>query len=43
MIVIKALQKSFNDLRVLEDIDLTIEDGEIYGLVGKSGLSEASR
>lgn len=42
MIVIKALQKSFNDLRVLEDIDLTIEDGEIYGLVGKSGAGKST-
>ena len=36
MIEINGVQKSFGDLKVLEDINLKIEDGDIYGLVGKS-------
>lgn len=42
MIEIKGLQKSFGDLKVLNNIDLTIADGEIYGLVGKSGPGKAT-
>lgn len=42
MIEIKGLQKSFGELKVLENIDLTIEDGEIYGLVGRSGAGKST-
>ncbi len=42
MIEIKGLEKSFGDLKVLENINLTIEDGEIYGLVGKSGAGKST-
>lgn len=42
MIEIRGLQKSFGDLKVLNNIDLTIEDGEIYGLVGKSGAGKST-
>ena len=42
MIEIKGLQKSFGDLEVLQDINLTINDGEIYGLVGKSGAGKTT-
>lgn len=42
MIVIKELQKSFDDLLVLDHIDLTIADGEIYGLVGRSGAGKST-
>ncbi len=42
MIEIKGLQKSFGDLEVLQDINLTINDGEIYGLVGKSGAGKST-
>lgn len=42
MIEIKGLQKSFDDLMVLENIDLQINDGEIYGLVGRSGAGEST-
>ena len=42
MIEIKGLQKSFGELKVLDNIDLTIGDGEIYGLVGKSGAGKST-
>lgn len=42
MIEIKGLEKSFDNLKVLDNIDLTIEDGEIYGLVGRSGAGKST-
>lgn len=42
MIEIKGLKKSFGALNVLKDIDLAIEDGDIYGLVGKSGVGKST-
>jgi len=42
MIEIKNLQKSFGDLEVLSNISLTVNDGEIYGLVGKSGVGKST-
>lgn len=42
MIEIRNLRKSFGDLVVLDDINLTIEDGEIYGLVGVSGAGKST-
>lgn len=42
MIEIRNLQKSFGSLNVFENINLTIEDGEIYGLVGKSGAGKST-
>lgn len=42
MIVVKNLKKTFGDLTVLEDINMTIEDGDIYGLVGRSGAGKST-
>lgn len=42
MIKIAGLQKSFGDLEVLQDINLTVEDGEIYGLIGRSGAGKST-
>ena len=42
MIQIQGLQKNYGDLRVLKDINLTIEDGDIYGLVGRSGAGKST-
>ena len=41
MIEIKNLKKIWEDdgTSVLEDINLTIEDGDIYALVGEAGRS----
>ncbi|WP_371379523.1 methionine ABC transporter ATP-binding protein [Sporomusa aerivorans] len=42
MIEIRNLQKSYGDIKVLKNINLTIQDGEIYGLVGRSGAGKST-
>lgn len=42
MIEITNLSKSFGALQVLKAINITINDGEIYGLVGKSGEGKST-
>ena len=42
MIEITNLQKSFGDLKVLNNINLNINDGEIYGLIGMSGAGKST-
>ncbi len=44
MIEIKNLKKIWEDDKssVLEDINLTIEDGDIYALVGRSGAGKST-
>ncbi len=43
MIEIKNLKKTWEDgAPVLENIDLTIQDGEIYALVGRSGAGKST-
>ncbi len=42
MIVINNLKKSFGSLSVLNDINLKIETGKIYGLVGRSGAGKST-
>jgi D-methionine transport system ATP-binding protein len=42
MIEIKNLQKAFQDLRVLKGVSLTIDSGEIYGIIGQSGAGKST-
>ena len=42
MIEIRDLCKRFGDTPVLEGINVTIEDGDIYGLVGVSGAGKST-
>lgn len=42
MIQISGLKKSFGSLQVLNDINLNIRDGKIYGLVGRSGAGKST-
>lgn len=42
MIVIKNIEKSFNDEKVLKEINLEIKDGEFVSLMGKSGSGKST-
>ena len=46
MIEIRGLSKTFHtangDITALQDIDLTIQDGEIYGIIGLSGAGKST-
>ncbi len=42
MIEISSVRKSFRDVDVLKGISLTIEDHEIYGIVGQSGAGKST-
>lgn len=42
MITVKNLSKSYKNTKVLNDVSLEIVDGEIYGLVGESGVGKST-
>lgn len=42
MIEILNVHKSFSEENVLKNINLTINDGEIYGLIGRSGTGKST-
>lgn len=42
MIEIKELHKKYNNVNVLKNINLTIEDGESFGIVGASGVGKST-
>lgn len=42
MVEIKNVYKNFGDLEVLKDISLTIQDKEIYGIIGQSGAGKST-
>ena len=42
MIEIKAVTKSFGDLKVLKGIDLTVEKGEVISVIGASGSGKST-
>jgi ABC-2 type transport system ATP-binding protein len=42
MIEVKGAVKSFDGLRALDGVDLTVEDGSIYGLVGPNGAGKST-
>jgi D-methionine transport system ATP-binding protein len=42
MIKINSLKKTFGSLQVLNDINLTIGAGKIYGLIGRSGAGKST-
>ena len=42
MIQIKSLNKSFGELRAVKDLNISINPGEIYGLVGPDGAGKTT-
>ena len=42
LIKVQNLHKSFGDLKVLNDINLNIKKGSIFGLVGHSGAGKST-
>ncbi|MGC4018137.1 MAG: ATP-binding cassette domain-containing protein [Muricomes sp.] len=42
MITVRNLTKKYKDLIVLDDLNLEIEDGQIFGLVGVSGVGKST-
>jgi len=42
MISVKDVSKSYKDIRVLSDVALTIDEGEILALVGETGSGKTT-
>lgn len=42
VIQIKNIHKSFNGIEVLNDVSVTIKQGEIYGIIGHSGAGKST-
>jgi ABC-2 type transport system ATP-binding protein len=42
LIEVRNLKKSFDNLEVLQDVNLSIQEGEIYGLVGPDGAGKTT-
>ncbi len=42
MIVLNDVRKSFGDLEVLKGISITIQDHQIYGIIGQSGAGKST-
>ena len=42
MITAKGLSKSFGDFLALDDIELQVESGEIYGFIGQNGAGKST-
>lgn len=42
MIRVEALNKSFNDIKALEDVNMHVKKGSIYGLVGENGAGKTT-
>ncbi len=42
MISLRRIQKNYGTHQVLKDVDLTVRQGEIYGLIGKNGAGKTT-
>lgn len=41
-LVCKGIEKKYKDKEVLKGVDLTIEEGKIYGLIGRNGVGKTT-
>lgn len=42
MIEVSNISKSFDSLKVLKDVSFTIEEGQVYGIIGHSGAGKST-
>ena len=42
LLEVKGLQKNFGDLKVLKDVNIKVEEGEVLVLIGPSGSGEST-
>lgn len=42
MIKVEALNKTFNDIKALDDVNMHVKKGSIYGLVGENGAGKTT-
>ena len=42
MIEVKNLQKSFDNIKAIDNISAKIEDGHVFGLIGTNGAGKST-
>ncbi len=42
LITLKEVAKEYNNVRILSNVNLTIEDGDFYGIIGESGSGKTT-
>ncbi|MDR2020392.1 MAG: ATP-binding cassette domain-containing protein [Treponema sp.] len=42
MITLKGIIKQYADIKALQEVDLTVPDGSVYGIIGRSGAGKST-
>ncbi len=42
MIFVDSLSKSYNNLKVIDDLSLNVQEGEIFGILGRNGAGKTT-
>ena len=42
MIELKGVTKRYGDIQAVKDLDLTVQDGEIMGIIGHNGAGKST-